>query len=143
MPSTAIARARLLALVVDDDADTREMYAFYLNSEGIEVVAAGDYEDAFGKATTLRPDIIATDLGLTNAKGVELCQRLTEHHVTKTIPIIAVTGRGMPREVLSAFASGCVSVLVKPCLPEDLLSEIRRVLDVSRTSSKVKQARDQ
>ena len=141
MPATAAARSRPLALVVDDDADTREMYAFYLNAEGIEVIASGDDDEAFEKATTLLPDIIATDLGLTNSKGVELCQRLTQHYITETIPIIAVTGRAMPREVLAAFASGCVSVLVKPCLPEDLLSEIRRVLDgLARTPSKVKRA---
>ena len=139
MPSTAPARRRPLALVVDDDADTREMYSFYLNGEGIEAVSAGNYEEAFGKATTLLPDIIATDLGLTNCRGVELCQKLKEHHVTKTIPIIAVTGRAMPGEVRSAFASGCAAVLVKPCLPDDLLSEIKRVLD-SRTASNVKRA---
>jgi CheY-like chemotaxis protein len=42
--------------------------------------------------------------------------------------VIAVTGAGMPKEIQQAFDAGCVSVLVKPCLPDDLLSEIRRVL---------------
>jgi CheY-like chemotaxis protein len=78
----------------------------------------------------LRPDVITTDLTLLDCTGVSLCAQLKKDEITKDIPVIAVTGRAMPDEVAYALASGCVAVLVKPCLPAELLSEIKRVLRV-------------
>jgi two-component system, cell cycle response regulator DivK len=119
---------RPLALIVDQDADTREMYAMHLTAQGISVVEAHDGAEAVAHATSLRPDIITTDLTLRDCSGLGLCAQLKEHDTTKDIPVIAVTGRAMPNEVAYALASGCIAVLVKPCLPDALLSEIRRVL---------------
>lgn len=134
------ATASPLALIVDDHADTREMYALYLVSEGFQVVEADDCEQALGKAMTFLPDVIATDLRLTDGSGMQLCRRLKEQDGTKAIPIIAVTGLAMPGDVQSALASGCVSVLVKPCLPDTLLREIKRVLDLPHTLPKATRA---
>ena len=118
---------RPLALIVDQDDDTREMYALYLSAQGILVVEAHDGAEAVAQAQGLRPDIITTDLALRDC-GSGLCAQLKEHDTTKNIPVIAVTGRAMPTEIANALAAGCMAVLVKPCLPDELLSEIKRVL---------------
>jgi CheY-like chemotaxis protein len=128
MPSPAGVDSRPLALIVDDHADMREMYALHLSAQGISVVEAHDGAHALEKAQVFLPDVITIDLGLRDLSGATVCRRLKDHEATKGIPVIAVTGRAMPKDILSAFASGCVSVLIKPCLPETLLSEIRRVL---------------
>lgn len=57
-----------------------------------------------------------------------MCFRLKRQDTTKHIPIIGVTESGTIREIDQALRAGCVSVLVKPCLPNVLLAEIRRVL---------------
>jgi CheY-like chemotaxis protein len=121
---------RPLALIVDQDADTREMYALHLSAQGILVVEAPDGVQAVAHARSLRPDVITTDLTLLDCTGVSLCAQLKKDEITKDIPVIAVTGRAMPDEAAYALASGCVAVLVKPCLPAELLSEIKRVLRV-------------
>ena len=100
------------------------------------VVEAQSGEDAMEIAKTILPDVITTDLGLGDFAGTILCARLKDCHATKGIPVIAVTGRAMPHEVTAALAAGCVSVLPKPCLPEILLTEIRRVLNASQTPSR-------
>jgi len=134
MLSLTSAPSRPLALVVEDHADTGEMYALHLSRQGIRVVQANDGAEALAKARVFLPDVITTDLGLTDFSGATLCQRLKDDEATKGIPVIVVTGHARPKDVGCALESGCVSVLIKPCLPETLFSEVRRVLDLSQTS---------
>lgn len=127
MTSVTAADSRPLALIVDADADTRAMYRLYLASEGIAVADAVDAEQAVEKARSLLPDVITTDLHFSDRCEQNLCDRLSGLAATKSIPVIAVTAWAMPDDVTCALRAGCVSVLIKPCLPETLLSEIRRV----------------
>jgi two-component system, cell cycle response regulator DivK len=116
---------RPLALIIDDDADTREMYSMYLQHVGIRVVEADeDPQRALDTAATYLPDVITTDLRLWG----NLCQVFKDDDRTRRIPVIAVTGTAMPGDIANAKRAGCVSVLTKPCLPETLVQEIRRVL---------------
>ena len=128
MLSHAASPSRPLALIIDNDPDTREMYALHLEESGLNVVEAGDGTNALAMAHRFLPDVITTDLGLRGLSGTTLCQRLKSFGDTKHIPVIAVTGSAMPHQVSAALAAGCTSVLLKPCLPDALLSEIRRVL---------------
>jgi len=118
---------RPLALVVDHDADTREMYVLHLKAQGIAAEEAPNPAQALTKAVAIRPDVITTDLG-SGLDGLGLCRELKIHGVTRAIPVIVVTGAAMPREMQQALDAGCVSVLTKPCLPDTLLAEVRRVL---------------
>jgi two-component system cell cycle response regulator DivK len=119
---------RTLALIVDDDQEEREEYADNFARNGISTVEAEDGLHGIAKAASLLPDIIAVDLGRPGGDIFDMCFRLKRQHSTKHIPIIAVTEMGTVREIDQALRAGCVSVLVKPCRPNVLLAEIRRVL---------------
>lgn len=120
-----------LLLIVGPDRRSRDRYAACAAAADLRVEQAHDGLQALDKATTLRPDIILTDLSLSRGlNGIALCRRLGDAESTKGIPILAVAGE-RPTEVEEARAAGCTSVLVKPCSPERLLVEIIRVL--SRT----------
>jgi two-component system, cell cycle response regulator DivK len=117
-----------LVLIVGPDRRSRERYAACAAAADLRVEQALNGLQALNKATTLRPDIILTDLSLCYAlDGFELCRRLGDEASTKSIPILAVAGN-RPTEVEEARAAGCTSVLVKPCSPERLLVEIIWVL---------------
>ena len=126
-----------LVLVVEDDAYTREMYAKWLAFSGFRVEEATAAKDAIEKARRLRPDLITTEIQLEGAdKGLQLCAELKKSAQTKGIPIIAVTGWEMGECVEKARRAGCDLVLVKPCLPETLLAEIQRLLNLPPTKPK-------
>ncbi len=117
-----------LLLIVGPDQRSRERYAACAAAADLRVEQAHNGLQALDKATTLRPDIILTDLSLSyGLDGIALCRRLGDAESTKRIPILAVAGE-RPTEVEEARAAGCTSVLVKPCSPERLLVEIIRVL---------------
>lgn len=125
----AAARRPRLVLLVEHDEDTREMYAQSLAFYGFQVVLASSGAEAIEKAHALRPDLIATDIGLPGGMdGCQLAESLKSSVHTNEIPVIAVTGWIMGPHVERALKAGCNSVLAKPCLPETLLAEIHRLL---------------
>ena len=119
---------RLTALVVDENRDTREMYTYYLASCGLNTVEAEDGIHALAKARSIVPDVISTNDALPRLSGTELCQSLKQEEQTRRIPVIVLSDSMLPTEFDTAKNAGCVSVLPKPCLPETLLQEIKRIV---------------
>src|SRR5262245_14401318 len=114
-----------LVLIIEDHEDTLDMYAGWLTNAGRQVAQARTAGDALEKVRTLQPALIATDLGLqgSHMDGWQLAQRIKSDPETNGIPIIAVTAWAQPRDVERARQAGCDTVLVKPCLPDRLLTE--------------------
>lgn len=121
-----------LVLIVEDYADAREMYAAYLKLSGFRVAEAASGEEALARAVELLPDAIVMDLALPGIDGWEATRRLKGDARTARIPIIALSGHTLPRHLNAAREAGCDVVLVKPCLPDALVAEIRRVLEAQR-----------
>jgi len=121
-----LSRLRLV-LLVDRDDDTREMYAEYLTNAAITIQQAADGLDALAQATAHPPDLVVTETRLPGIDGYELCTLLRSDPRTHSIPIVVVTGDGYQVDVSHAQAAGADIVLIKPCLPEVLLEEMRRL----------------
>src|SRR5262245_57393581 len=116
-------------LLVDDYADAREMYTEYLEYSGFEVVQASNGIEALQKAVDSRPDIILMDLSLPVMDGWEATRRLKGDKRTADIPVVALTGHALAGISEGAKRAGCDAFVTKPCLPEDLVLEIKKVLD--------------
>jgi CheY-like chemotaxis protein len=124
--------APLSVLVVDDFADNRQMYAEYLSFTGYRVAEAENGQEALDKAFALRPDVIIMDLSLPGMDGWEATRRLKDDARTKHIPVIALTGHALAGHSKGAIDAGCDAFVTKPCLPEDLVGHITRVLASKR-----------
>jgi two-component system, chemotaxis family, chemotaxis protein CheY len=126
--------ARLLPLVlfVDQDEDSRAMYGQYMKAANWSVEEAADGREALAKALALRPDLIVTELRLPGIDGFELCKLWRRDFATRAIPILVVTGDAYKRDLELARSAGATGVLLKPCVPEELLAEAVRLLEASR-----------
>jgi CheY-like chemotaxis protein len=133
-PISATSRRRepMLALIVDRDDDTRQMYAEYLKLGNWQVDEASDGREALAKAISLRPDVIVTETRLPGINGVTLCSLLRQDVATSAIPVVFVTGDAYAADADRATAAGADIVLTKPCLPERLSAELRRLIVESR-----------
>ncbi len=123
-------------LLVDDYSDAREMYAEYLQFSGYDVVEASNGMEALQRALETSPDIILMDLSLPVMDGWEATRRLKSDERTAPIPVVALTGHALAGISEGAKKAGCDAVITKPCLPEDLVREIRNVLDRRDAASK-------
>jgi CheY-like chemotaxis protein len=121
-----------LVLVVEDYRDAREMYAEYLRFSGFRVEEASNGVEALEKASELLPDIILMDLALPRMDGWEATRRLKQDKRTRRIPIVALTGHALAGHAEGARQAGCDSFVTKPCLPDALVAEVRRMLESSK-----------
>ena len=121
-----------LILVVDDYQDAREMYAEYLQFSGFRVAEAKNGNEAVEQAFALKPDLILMDLSLPGMDGWEATRRLKADDRTRHIPIVALTGHALAGASEGAKKAGCDSFVTKPCLPDDLVVEVRRMLGAAR-----------
>ncbi|HMD96652.1 MAG TPA: response regulator [Terriglobia bacterium] len=125
-------------LLVDDSKDNRELYEYFLSLKGFRVTSASDGEEALNKAFELQPDLVVMDLSLPGISGWEATRRLKADERTKRVPVVILSAYDFSGATAEL---GCEGFLVKPCLPDAMISEIARVLgkqaktDRSATSS--------
>jgi DNA-binding response OmpR family regulator len=118
-------------LVIEDDRDTREMYAELLKFSGFDVVTARNGMEGFTRAAESKPTVILTDLGLPSIDGWEVIRRLRSDDRTSAIPIVVVTGRTTPE--LNSMASQLgTRLLTKPCEPDVLVQQVTEAASINR-----------
>lgn len=122
-------------LLVDDYPDAREMYSEYLRFSGFDVIEAANGAEALQRAIDNSPDIILMDLSLPLMDGWEATRRLKKDTRTAGIPVVALTGHALAGMFEGAKLAGCDGFVTKPCLPEDLVKEIRTVLHLNGDSA--------
>ena len=130
------ATAKPLVLVVEDYQDAREMYAAYLQFSGYRVAEATNGVEAIEQAHQLMPDIILMDLALPKMDGWEATRRLKSDDRTRNIPIVALTGHALAGHAEGARQAGCDAFVTKPCLPDALVAEIKRMLNAPDNRSR-------
>jgi two-component system cell cycle response regulator DivK len=114
-------------LLVEDHADTRQMYAEFLGVQ-FEVITAVDGEDALKTLSIRIPDVIVTDLSLPGLDGFELIARVRADATLQSIPIICLSGYGGYEHEDRARAAGCDRLLQKPCMPDELAAIVSDVI---------------
>jgi len=115
---------RLRLLIVEDNADLRELLQALCSSWGHEVDVAGDGLEGARKAVEGRPDVALVDLGLPGIDGFELARRVRGDPRGAAIRLIALTGYGSAEQRAEAAAAGFDFHLAKPADPEQLAALI-------------------
>ena len=124
-----------LVLIVEDDLGTRTLYREYLRHDGFRTVDAHNGHQALEKARDLCPNAVITDLNVPGMDGFEFCRALRESPTTRSIPILAVTGHSEYLDEPDRFTqAGIAHVLLKPCAPDVIAYELRRLLRDSRVT---------
>ncbi len=121
-------------LLVEDNADTRELLAGDLQSRGYRVVTAGSGEEALTLLAATRPDLILSDLALPGMSAYEFLQQARQMRDMHSVPAFAVTAAIVENDLQRARASGFAGHFVKPVDVRALDDAIRRWLAASRKS---------
>jgi CheY-like chemotaxis protein len=106
-------------LIVEDNADARDVLRVLLELEGHEVETAEEGQAALELARTKDPDIALVDIGLPGIDGYEVARRLRARDPRRPL-LIALTGYGQPEDRRRATDAGFDDVLVKPVDPVTL-----------------------
>jgi CheY-like chemotaxis protein len=121
-----------LVLLVEDFDDAREMYAEYLEFNGLRVAGAADAVKGLQLADELQPSIILMDAALPGLSGWDAIKELKANPRTKHIPVLMMTGHVLGDARERALAAGADGFIPKPCLPDELTRQIVATLSKSQ-----------
>jgi adenylate cyclase len=111
-------------LIVDDQAESREILARYLLQDKHRVVEAASGVIMFDRLSSEEVDLILLDLILPEMDGFQLLQRLKQHNIWRAIPVIVVSGMKDTERVISCIEAGAEDYLFKPFNPVLLQARI-------------------
>ncbi|MDB5037850.1 MAG: response regulator with CheY-like receiver domain and winged-helix DNA-binding domain [Bacteriovoracaceae bacterium] len=114
-------------LVVDDEADIRELLRYNLEQEGYQVELKEDGEKAFQFLKENRVDLILLDLMLPGMPGLELCKQMKRQADTESIPIIMISAKSSETDVIVGLELGADDYITKPFSPKELVARIKAI----------------
>ncbi len=112
-------------LVVDDEANIRELVSVYLQSAGFAVEFAADGPSAIERFRVVSPDIVLLDIMLPGMTGAEVCSAI---RAESAVPIIMLSARSGDADKVGLLESGADDYIVKPFSPPELVARVRAVL---------------
>jgi phosphate regulon transcriptional regulator PhoB len=115
-------------LVVEDEADIRELVRYNLEQEGFGIVEAGDGETALSLVRSERPALIVLDLMLPGTNGLEVCRLLRQTEGTARLPILMLTARATEVDKVLGLEMGADDYVTKPFSPRELVARVKAVL---------------
>jgi CheY-like chemotaxis protein len=120
----AIPAAMSTVLLIEDNADSREMMSMLLGMLGYQVLEAANGIDGLQLATREQPAIAVIDIGLPDIDGYEVARKLRADACLQGMTLIALTGYGQDADRKRALAAGFDSHLVKPLDMDVLVNTI-------------------
>jgi len=120
---------KTLFLVIEDDPLLRESLTELLKLNGFRIVEAGDGQTGIKLAQSLQPDCILLDLRLPDTDGFAVLRRMKKEEQTAQIPVVVLSGFSRLEDQELALELGAAAYVVKPYNIDELVTQIRRVLE--------------
>jgi len=125
-------------LIVDDEADIRELVSGILQDEGYLTRTARDSDDAINAVSTRRPNLVFLDIWLQGSRldGLQLLDALKQQH--PEMPVVMISGHGNIETAVAAIKQGAYDFIEKPFKADRLVLVAERALENSRLKREVK-----
>ena len=117
-------------LIVDDTPKNVQLLGSILSKEHYEIVIAENGKEALEIINDFIPDLILLDIMMPEMDGYEVCQILKGNPETEEIPIIFLTAKSSPEDVVKGFKLGAVDYVTKPFAKLELLSRVRTHIEL-------------
>ena len=115
-------------VVVEDEADIREVLIYNLEREGYQVFGEADGIKGLKMIQKMIPDLVLLDLMLPGLDGLQICNHLKDNSTTHQIPIVMVSARSSESDIVLGLELGADDYVTKPFSPRELLARVRAVL---------------
>ncbi|MEC9365128.1 MAG: response regulator transcription factor [Sinimarinibacterium flocculans] len=112
-------------LVVDDDANIREVVCFALAKAGYATTTAADGEQALARFVAERPDLVVLDILMPELDGTEVCRRLRADPRNAGVPIIFLSSKDDEIDRILGLELGGDDYMAKPFSPRELVARVR------------------
>ena len=126
-------------LIVDDEADIRDLVAGILDDEGFSTRTARDSDSALAEIGNRRPSLVFLDIWLQGSKldGLQLLEQIKRDHAD--LPVVMISGHGNIETAVAAIKRGAYDFIEKPFKSDRLILVATRALETSRLKREVKE----
>ena len=115
-------------LVVDDEADIRDLVQEILTEEGYTVEVAGNAAEARAACAAQLPDLVLLDIRMPRLTGYDVCRRLRAEPSTQHIPVAFLSAKGQEAEIQAGMDAGATDYILKPFAPDQLIQRVALLL---------------
>ena len=124
-------------LIVDDEADIRELVSGILEDEGYSARTARNSDEALAAIEARRPHLVFLDIWMQGSKldGLQLLESIKRHH--ETLPVVMISGHGTIETAVAAIRQGAYDFIEKPFKADRLVLVAERALETSRLRREV------
>src|SRR3954449_3509719 len=128
-------------LIVDDEADIRELVSGILQDEGYITRSARDSDDALAHVASRRPNLVFLDIWLQGSRldGLQLLDAIVQQH--PEVPVVMISGHGNIETAVAAIKRGAYDFIEKPFKTDRLVLVADRALEASRLKREVNELR--
>lgn len=121
-------------LVVEDEADLRELLAFHLRKEGFLADGTANGYEAWQRVQRDRPEVILLDLMIDGLAGLQLCRQIRACADTARTQVIIISASTSEEQVLAGLEAGADDYIRKPFKVKEVVARVRAVLRRARSS---------
>ena len=132
----------LTILVVEDDAELREILQVEFELEGLTAITATNGSEAVTAARELKPDLILMDIMMPVMDGIEATKIVKSNEETKHIPIIMLTASGNRDDIVAGLEAGAIDYITKPFFMPELKARLKSVLQHKVMYDELKRIQD-
>lgn len=121
-------------LLADDSPVIQRVIGLTFAGQDVQVIVAGDGEEAIARITVERPDIVLADIGMPKRSGYDVSAFVKRHPEFGRIPVVLLAGAFDPVDDRRAREAGCDRVLVKPLEPHQVITTVQELIDRANVS---------
>lgn len=135
-PVSTTSTGKFTILIVDDDKTSLQILTKLLTPQNYEVIQASSGLQALEKLETgLEPDLIILDIMMPRMDGYEVCQKIRESFPANQLPIIMLTAKDKPSDLVEGLRCGANDYLVKPINRSELLARVKTHIQLAKVNT--------
>jgi len=115
-------------LIVEDEANIRNVISMYLKKEGFKVLETGNGLEALTLTEQERPDLIILDIMLPGLSGYEICQKIKSNENTKNIVVVILSASGQEWQKFEGYQPEVDLYETKPFSPKQLVKNVKDII---------------
>jgi len=124
-------------LIVDDNPQNLQLFGSVLKNNGYKPLLSQNGENAISFVENNQPDLILLDVMMPGMNGYEVCEHLKKMEASKHIPIIFITAKTEPEDILHGFEVGGVDYIAKPFNIPELLARVKTHVELKKAQDMI------
>jgi len=120
--------AEASVLIVDDDPVVRRMLQLSFESEGFDVLTAGDGFEGLEAMRSGKPNVVVLDIMMPKLDGMKVMSELNDDDDLRGTPVILLSAKATSLDIELGLKAGAADYVTKPCDPIDLVDRVRSLL---------------